>query len=180
TNIWTVMTVTGFRSKWMGVIIDPLQKYGDAPRAARRPDVPPHGAQSAPWGPRRSGATTAERGPHRASCARWGAISGIFEGGATQSARGPHGADCAPWGGAGMPRRPNAAGVSPRAATPGIEGRDRQQFARRVTSGPLASVAPVRRRNRDPADPSRARAAGACALRAHERSGRAAARSGKL
>ena len=28
-----------------------------------RPDVPPHGAQSAPWGPRRSGATSAERGP---------------------------------------------------------------------------------------------------------------------
>src|SRR5207247_10552284 len=102
TNIWTVMTVTGFRSKWMGVIIDPLQKYGDAPRAPRRPDVPPHGAQSAPWGPRRSGATTAERGPHCASCARWGAISGIFEGGATQSA--------------GMHRRPNAAGLSPRAA----------------------------------------------------------------
>src|SRR2546425_8430639 len=66
-----------------------------------RPDVPPHGAQSAPWGPRRSGATTAERGPHRASCARWGAISGIFEEGATQSA--------------GMHRRPNAVGLSPRA-----------------------------------------------------------------
>src|SRR5438046_4082543 len=69
-----------------------------------RPDVPPHGAQAAPWGPRRSGATTAERGPHRACCARWGAISGIFEGGATQSA--------------GMHRRPNAGGVSPRAAMP--------------------------------------------------------------
>src|SRR5438552_8147991 len=36
-----------------------------------RPDVPPHGAQSAPWGPRQSGATSAERGPHRACCARW-------------------------------------------------------------------------------------------------------------
>src|SRR5438876_11525631 len=83
------------RPKWS------ISKYGDAPRAARRPDDPPHGAQSAPWGPRRSGARTAERGPHRASCARWGAISGIFEGGATQSA--------------GMHRRPNAAGVSPRA-----------------------------------------------------------------
>src|SRR5437773_10242611 len=99
------------RPKWS------ISKYGDAPRAPRRPDVPPHGAQSAPWGPRRSGATTAERGPHRASCARWGAISGIFEGGATQSAAGaPTARFSARWGGAGMHRRPNAAGVSPRAA----------------------------------------------------------------
>src|SRR6266576_430338 len=67
-----------------------------------RPDDPPHGAQSAPWGPRHSGATSAERGPHRACCARWGAIPGVFERGATQPA--------------GMQRRPNAAGVSPRAA----------------------------------------------------------------
>src|SRR5206468_1533911 len=59
------------------------------PRWGPRPDVPPHGAESAPWGPRRSGATTAERGPHRAFCARWGAVSGICEGGATQSAPGP-------------------------------------------------------------------------------------------
>src|SRR6266571_5288922 len=62
---------------------------------------PPHGAQSAPWGPRRNGATSAERGPHRASCARWGAIPGVFERGATQPD--------------GMQRRPNAVGVSPRA-----------------------------------------------------------------
>src|SRR5437773_8870651 len=47
---------------------------------------PPHGAQSAPWGPRRNGATSAERSPHRASCARWGAIPGVFERGATQPA----------------------------------------------------------------------------------------------
>jgi hypothetical protein len=33
-----------------------------------RPDVPPHGAQSAPWGPRRSGATSAERGPPCVLC----------------------------------------------------------------------------------------------------------------
>src|SRR5947208_8047048 len=67
---------------------------------------PPHGAQSAPWGPRRNGATSAERGPHRACCARWGAIPGVFERGATQPA--------------GMQRRPNAAGVSPRAAKPSV------------------------------------------------------------
>src|SRR5436190_20206040 len=80
-----------------------------------RPDVPPHGAQSAPWGPRQSGATSAERGPHRACCARWGAIPGVFERGATQPAPGP--ATRQPcWGGGGMQRRPNAAGVSPRAA----------------------------------------------------------------
>src|SRR5438552_3555115 len=75
---------------------------------------PPHGAQSAPWGPRRNGATSAERGPHRASCARWGAIPEVFERGATQPDPG------APtrqprWGGGGMQRRPNAAGLSPRA-----------------------------------------------------------------
>src|SRR5881396_2320171 len=74
-----------------------------------RPDVPPHGAQSAPWGPRRSGATSAERGPHRASCARWGAIPGVFERGATQPA--------------GMQRRPNAAGLSPLAAGPTVTSR---------------------------------------------------------
>src|SRR5881392_716424 len=67
---------------------------------------PPHRAQSAPWGPRHSGATSAERGPHRACCARWGAIPGVFERGATQPA--------------GMQRRPNAAGVSPRAAKPSV------------------------------------------------------------
>ena len=45
-----------------------------------------------------------------------GAISGIFEGGATQSAAGaPAARFSARWGGAGMHRRPNAAGVSPRA-----------------------------------------------------------------
>src|SRR6266487_6409934 len=65
---------------------------------------PPHGAQSAPWGPRRNGATSAERGPHRASCARWGAIPGVFERGATQPA--------------GMHRPSNAARLLPRAAKP--------------------------------------------------------------
>jgi hypothetical protein len=43
----------------------PWQESSVAPRAAMRPDDPPHGAQSAPWGPRRSGATSAERGPVR-------------------------------------------------------------------------------------------------------------------
>src|SRR5438876_1176796 len=43
----------------------------------------------------------------------------IFEGGATQSAAGvPAARFPARWGGAGMHRRPNAAGVSPRAARP--------------------------------------------------------------
>src|SRR5437667_2028028 len=80
---------------------------------------PPHGAQSAPWGPRRNGATSAERGPHRASCARWGAIPGVFERGATQPD--------------GMERRPNAVGLSPRAANvPGFYLRDFMPwFARR-------------------------------------------------
>src|SRR5881409_2965566 len=82
-----------------------------------RPDVPPHGAQSAPWGPRRSGATSEERGPHRASCARWGAIPGVFERGATQPAPGPPTRQPR-WGGGGMQRRPNAAELSPRAVKP--------------------------------------------------------------
>ena len=76
---------------------------------------PPHGAQSAPWGPRGSGATSAERGPHRACCAWWGAIPGVFERGATQPDPGPPTRQPR-WGGGGMQRRPNAAGVSPRAA----------------------------------------------------------------
>src|SRR5437667_8846424 len=76
---------------------------------------PPHGAQSAPWGPRRNGVTSEERGPHRASCARWGAIPGVFERGATQPDPGPPTRQPR-WGGGGMQRRPNAAGVSPRAA----------------------------------------------------------------
>src|SRR5712691_2859897 len=72
-----------------------------------RPDVPPHGAQSAPWGTRRSGATSAERGPHRACCARWGAIPEVFERGATQPDPGPPTRQPR-WGGEGMHRRPNA------------------------------------------------------------------------
>src|SRR6266851_10508745 len=45
--------------------------------------------------------------------------SGIFEGGATQPAAGvPAARFPARWGGAGMHRRPNAAGLSPRAVKP--------------------------------------------------------------
>src|SRR5947207_15909222 len=57
-----------------------FHKYGDAPRAARRPHRKARGGN--------------ERGPHRAFCARWGAIPGVFDRRATS--RG------------GMHRRPNA------------------------------------------------------------------------
>src|SRR5213594_1486476 len=61
--------------------------------------APPHGAQSAPWGPRAGcvapPSNIPDIAPHRAQDAGWGPRSAVV----APLRRGPHGADCAPWGG---------------------------------------------------------------------------------
>src|SRR5207247_3589532 len=80
-----------------------LAARGETPAAFGRRCIPapPHGAQSAPWGPRADcvapPSNIPDIAPHRAQDARWGPRSAVV----TPLRRGPHGADCAPWGGEG-------------------------------------------------------------------------------